>query len=393
MGLLAILGFCFILCFPWVQGQTCYSTLDFTSQNGSLHVNGHPFLLKGLSWFGYETSINVFHGLWNVDYRDLLDFIASNGFNAIRVPFYLDLVLHDANPVGIVFYNHNGSRMNMPLANMTSLQALDKIIQDAATRGLLIMLDLHSFEADAYASNGLWYDSSHPESLVVSGWQKLVQRYANQWNVIAFDLKNEPFQTTWNTGVEATDWNAAASRIGNEILGFDGGNRFLIFVEGTASSPPCAQNCFFGENLQGVANAPVKLSQPNKLVYSPHVYGPSVYTQPYFSDPTFPANMPAIWQTHFGFVPNQTGNAIVIGEWGGLLGGASEVWLDAFVSWLISNNFTDQFFWCLNPDSADTGGLLEADWVTPVVPKLQLLQKLASSPTKFTVQNGQICIS
>lgn len=328
-----------------------------------------------------------------MDYRDLLDFTANNGFNAIRVPFYLDLILHDAVPNGIVFYNHNGSRMNMPLQNMSSLQALDKIIQDAAARGLLVMLDLHSFESDAYAANGLWYDGSHSEALVITGWQKLVARYANQWNVFAFDLKNEPFLTTWNTGNAATDWNSAVTRIGNAILGSPGGSRFLIFAEGTASSPPCAQNCFYGENLQGAAAAPVKLSQPDKLVYSPHVYGPSVYTQPYFSDPDFPKNMPAIWQTHFGSVPLQTGNAIVVGEWGGLLGGASEIWLNAFADWMIANQFTNQFIWSLNPDSADTGGLLEADWTTPVVPKLQLLKKLVPNPTKISGTNGKICVS
>ena len=41
------------------------------------------------------------------------------------------------------------------------------------------------------------------------------------------------------------------------------------------------------------------LSNPEKLVYSPHVYGPSVYQQHYFDDQRFPANMPEVrvWRT------------------------------------------------------------------------------------------------
>ena len=43
---------------------------------------------------------------------------------------------------------------------------------------------------------------------------------------------------------------------------------------------------------------------------------------------------------------------------------------------------TDAFFWCVNPDSGDTGGLLNNDWMTPDNNKLALLQKLVPNPTK-----------
>ena len=42
------------------------------------------------------------------------------------------------------------------------------------TKGIVVMLDMHSFEPDAFSSNGLWYDSSHSEALVIEGWRKLV---------------------------------------------------------------------------------------------------------------------------------------------------------------------------------------------------------------------------
>jgi endoglucanase len=352
-----------------------------------LNVNGIPFVLKGASWFGLETSNNVFHGLWAQDYHTLLQFLATNGFNAIRVPFYLDLVLHDAKPDSINFY-----QMNQDLQNLTSLQVLDKVIAAAADLGLLIMLDLHSFAAGTFMENGLWYDSTHPETLVLQGWDILINRYANQWNVIAFDLKNEPFSTTWG-GPNATDWSAASVRISNHILSSTGGARFLVFVEGTANSPACAQNCFWGENLQGALTSPLTISNQKKLVYSPHCYGPSVAYQPYFNDPTFPANMPAIWDAHYGTVNTKTGQAVVLGEWGGQLANPDGTWLTAFVQYLLQRGLTSQFFWCLNPDSGDTGGLLMDDWKTPVTGKLTLLQQLDPKPAQFSYANGQYCVT
>lgn len=45
---------------------------------------------------------------------------------------------------------------NEDLKGLTSLQVLDKVVSAAASRGLYIMFDLHSFEPDAYMENGLW---------------------------------------------------------------------------------------------------------------------------------------------------------------------------------------------------------------------------------------------
>jgi len=104
--------------------------------------------------------------------------------------------------------------------------------------------------------------------------------------------------------------------------------------------------------------------------------------------------MPSIWDSHWGYIPAATGNAIVVGEWGGIYSGSDQQWLQAFASYLQTSGFTSQFFWCLNPDSGDTGGLLQNDWTTPEMNKLSLLSGLVSSPTKFSVNSaGQVCIN
>lgn len=156
-----------------------------------LKINQKRFYMKGASWFGFETGVSTVHGLWAVDYKFIVDFLASNKFNAVRLPFYLDLVLNDPIPTSIKFGGcGNDGNCNNDLRGLRSLEVLDKVINYMGSRGIVVMLDMHSFEPDAYSSNGLWYDSSHSEALVIEGWRKLADRYRNTWNVFAIDVKN-----------------------------------------------------------------------------------------------------------------------------------------------------------------------------------------------------------
>jgi endoglucanase len=81
---------------------------------------------------------------------------------------------------------------------------------------------------------------------------------------------------------------------------------------------------------------------------------------------------------------------VITGEWGGRYasGSQDERWQNAFSQYLIANCMTNQFYWCLNPNSGDTGGLLGDDWTTPNTRKLQLLQNTQPNPTKFSAANG-----
>ncbi len=137
--------------------------------------------------------------------------MVNNNFNAARIPFYLDLVINNPNP-NVINYGTcpNDPKCNLDLQGLTSLQVLDKIIAYMGTKGILVMLDMHSFGPDAASSNGLWFDSTHSEALVIQGWKTLASRYQNYWNVFAMDIKNEPFSATWGTGNAATDFNLAA---------------------------------------------------------------------------------------------------------------------------------------------------------------------------------------
>ena len=78
---------------------------------------------------------------------------------------------------------------------------------------------------------------------------------------------------------------------------------------------------------------------------------------------------------------------------GGQMSGNDLIWMNAFANYLVEIDAPDNWFWCVNPDSGDTGGLLENDWKTPVIPKLNLLQFVQPNPTKITMMDRNvICI-
>ena len=58
-----------------------------------------------------------------------------------------------------------------------------------------------------------------PESVWISDWCALAERYKDEPAVIGADLHNEPRGgATWGDNNQATDWRLAAERCGNAIL-------------------------------------------------------------------------------------------------------------------------------------------------------------------------------
>uniref|UniRef100_K3X5L1 Glycoside hydrolase family 5 domain-containing protein n=1 Tax=Globisporangium ultimum (strain ATCC 200006 / CBS 805.95 / DAOM BR144) TaxID=431595 RepID=K3X5L1_GLOUD len=67
------------------------------------------------------------------------------------------------------------------------------------------------------------------------------------------------------------------------------------------------------------------------------------------------------------------GAAMVVGEWGGSYETQDDqTWQKAFVKYL-ENKGLSWFYWCVNPNSGDTEGLLGNDWTTPRTDKISLL--------------------
>ncbi len=121
----------------------------------------------------------------------------------------------------------------------------------------------------------------------------------------------------------------------------------------------------------------MRLSKPDKLVYSAHDYGPSVYNQPWFQVPN-PADLahtlPAIWEKHWAYLQKDGTAPVLVGEFGGPSMGQDTggVWQRTLVSFLKANNIS-YTYWAWNPNSGDTGGILNNDWTTINHSKMDVL--------------------
>jgi endoglucanase len=359
---------------------------DVPALTGFLHVQGSKLLdsrgksvrLTGVNWFGFETSNESPHGTWARDYRSMLKQIHDLGFNTIRLPWSNAIMRPNAVAQSV---NTNGKDpydgtdpMNADLKGKTPRQMLDLVVAAAGDIGLKLILDNHSRDPDAYDKEEVWYTASTSEAQWIADWVSLAKSYAGNPTVVAMDLDNEPHgKSSWGTGNAATDWNSAAERCGNAIL--DANPDVLIVVEGV--SIVGADTYWWGGNLSAAKTTPIKLSHPEKLVYSAHDYGPQVHTQTWFTDATFPANLASVWDQHFDFLMSQGLGHVLLGEFGigdpAFQSGAEGQWFNTLLAKLgTSYSWT---FWCWNPNSGDTGGLLDpTDWVTPVQWKVDALK-------------------
>jgi endoglucanase len=356
--------------------------MEFSVRKNRIYQGDKKISIKGVNWFGLETEVYCLHGLWSVSMKSVLDFIEKNKFNLIRVPFSAELALG----LDTLKCKSINTHANPDLVDYTAGQLFDKLVDACFRRGILVMPDLHRFVGTGKITE-LWYDDQlgYSEARIIDAWRVLVRRYAKYPNFFAADLKNEPHGVaTWGVGNRATDWNKAAERMGNALL--DINPKLLIVVEGVQTVN--GEGSWWGGNMMGVSTQPIVLKVPNRVVYSPHVYGPSVHAQPYFSDPSFPSNMTAIWDKHFGFLERTGTGALLIGEFGGWMKSENkdDVWQQMIADYFARNDI-DWIYWCVNPNSGDTGGLLEDDWVTPVQKKLTLLDKACPNPTKFNFVN------
>ena len=341
-------------------------------QQGTIHTaTGQPVQLRGVNWFGFETGDHVVHGLWARNWKDMIAQIKAVGFNAVRIP------VCPGTLAGTRVSSVNAA-LNPDLTGKSSLQVLDAVLGELDRQGLYILLDHHRLDCNGGITE-LWYDSTYSESQWLADLTFMASRYRSLPHFIGIDLKNEPHgAATWGVGNPATDWNTAAELAAAAVL--NAAPDVLVFVEGIQENPHCSGsvNHWWGGNLEPLACHPLAIPA-NRLVLSPHVYGPDVYNQPYFNAANFPANLPAIWDAHFGQF-RADGYALAIGEMGGRYGHGGDprdkVWQDALIDYLIQRDITHLFYWSWNPNSGDTGGILKDDWQSVWQDKLDLLNRL-----------------
>lgn len=327
-------------------------------------AQGDPVRMTGINWFGAETANFTFHGLWSRGYRDMVAQMAGLGYNTIRIPYSNQMLDAGSTPTSIDLAK------NPDLAGLSGIQIIDKVIAEAGSRGMRVILDRH--RPDGAGQSPLWYTGAYPESRWIADWKTLAARYKGNPTVIGADLHNEPHSVSggggacWGCGDTAVDWRLAAERAGNAILTVN--PDWLIIVEGVdcvagTGSPQCG---WWGGNLSGARQFPVRLSRPDKLVYSAHEYATSVFAQPWFDDATFPSNLPALWDHWFGYLEKENIAPVLLGEFGTTLRDSRDgVWLRELMRYLGSGpSGMDFTFWSWNPNSGDTGGILDDNWTS-----------------------------
>jgi len=317
--------------------------------------------IHGINWFGLESDIFTPHGLWARNWREIMDEAKSLGFNTLRIPFSGELVSSGGGtPAGIDY------GLNPDLEGLNGLQILDAVVAYADRIGLRVMLDYHRGNPGAGPNdNGLWYGDGRTEADVIAEWRTVAERYRDAPAVIGADLMNEPHAATWGDGSE-TDWAAAAERIGNAVLAI--APDWLIVVEGISVYDE--NTYWWGGNLEGVRDHPVVLDVPDRVVYSPHDYPNSVHAQPWFTDGS---DLTEVFRKHWGYLVEEGIAPVLIGEWGSRLEDELDLdWADALSAYLETHDIP-WFWWSLNPNSGDTGGVLEDDWTTVRTAVTQLL--------------------
>ncbi|GHH82425.1 endoglucanase [Streptomyces sulfonofaciens] len=329
-----------------------------------LDAGGTPVRMTGINWFGAETGNYLPHGLWARNYQDMIDQMADLGYNTLRLPYSNEMLRQGSTPNGIDYTK------NPDLKGLSGLEVLDRIIDHAGSRGLRVVLDRH--RPDAAQQSPLWYTAAYPESVWIDDWKSLARRYAGNTTVIGADLHNEPHAVQggtgacWGCGDQATDWRLAAERAGNAILSVN--PNLLVIVEGVDCVPGTGEpGCgWWGGNLSGARQYPVRLDVPGRLVYSAHEYATSVSRQPWFDDPSFPDNMPALWDHFFGYLEKEDIAPVLVGEFGSTLQDPRDgEWLAALMRYMgTGTGGMDFTYWSLNPNSGDTGGILQGDWTT-----------------------------
>lgn len=343
-----------------LPNPTPIGTGFYQAKNGKVYKDGAELQLRGVNWFGMEGRDLKLHGLWTGrSMQSFVDQMQALGFNAFRIP---------VSPEALQPGRPGSDGFSSPTAQ------LEALLKYTAGKNMYVLLDLHQCSsAGSHADKpgpglGVCAQYGYGEAQWTKDLQTLAKLSAAHKNVVGIDLFNEPYGFKWN------DWKAMAERGAAAILKINPST--LIFVEGVGNdSDNGGFGTFWGENLVEAGRNPPAIPR-DRLVLSPHVYGPSVFAgMDYFANGYFPANMPQIWEKHFGYLVKD-GYTLVFGEFGGRYEGKDKIWQDAWVDYMKSKGLKNYFYWSMNPNSGDTGGILTDDWQGVNQDKVKLLKRL-----------------
>ncbi|PJJ58654.1 RICIN domain-containing protein [Hymenobacter chitinivorans] len=211
-----------------------------------------------------------------------IDYIASKGFNCVRLPLHYELFLTPAqravrNSVmrGTVSYDsyvsqltgwYNNNQLFVDPANMAALRMIDNTLAWAQANNMYVVLDMHAVPgsqgtdaniADQIVANDLWNRQIN-QDVLDRLWRFVSNRYKNDSRVAMYDLINEPNNFPNNPKI-----HDVLQRLITSIR--SQGDNHLILVEGNG----------WGNDYNYME--PFTFSNRTNLVYNSHRYSGGGY--------------------------------------------------------------------------------------------------------------------
>ncbi|MCM1227125.1 MAG: cellulase family glycosylhydrolase [Clostridium sp.] len=362
-------------------------------------MNGNPVWLTGCNWFGYNVGSQIFDGVWSRNMHEMLTEIADHGFNLIRVPMSVEILLQwkngDPDPAVPKVNEWENPELTVEgTVGGTPKYSFDMWNQAVAwcrELGIKILIDIHSASTSSSGHQvPLWYDSNFTTDDWLESLAWLADYYKDDDTLIAIDLKNEPHgkndgqgMAIWDDSTLENNWKYAAERGAAAVL--EKNPNLLIMVEGIEVYPKFEDGhnwnspavdyanypyspfhgAWWGGNFRGAKQYPVDLGEnQDQLVYSPHDYGPLVYAQTWFDkDFSRQTLLDDYWYDTWAYLIEENISPLFMGEWGGFIDethdptGDNTKWMTILRDYMIEKRI-HHTFWCFNENSGDTGGLV-----------------------------------
>ncbi|SFE40968.1 Por secretion system C-terminal sorting domain-containing protein [Chitinophaga sp. CF118] len=233
-----------------------------------------------------DAQVEAFYQSWRDNFitKTDIDYIASLGFNCVRLPMHYDLFLTSSQRAVRNGVARNAGNYESYVSSLTSwyngntlftdpnlegFRLADSVLKWAAANNMYVILDLHAAPggqgsdqniADIFdgKQQGLWTRSIYRD-ITNRLWQKLSAHYTNNDAVAFYDLINEP------NGVPANQTiHDMFERLINSIRAL--GDTHLLMIEGNA----------YGNNYNYME--PFTFTNRTNLVYNAHRYGNSTST-------------------------------------------------------------------------------------------------------------------
>jgi endoglucanase len=225
-----------------------------------------------------DADVETFYQNWRNNFitKADIDYIASLGFNCLRLPMHYELFLTSTQRAVRNSVAHNLGNYNNYVNSLTSwyngntlfndtglegFRIIDSLLAWAGANNMYVVLDLHAAPgsqgtesniSDAFYGNELWNKSIYRD-ITVRLWQRLSTRYINDNRVAFYDLINEPNHVPSNVQI-----HDLFERLINAIRAQ--GDTHMLMIEGNG----------YGNNYDYME--PFTFTNKTNLVYNAHRY-------------------------------------------------------------------------------------------------------------------------